>query len=173
MHGTQLVLSEKGITITVHVPCWLVTKPNKDYIMMSLVSTVSPLWPTINITATTHVICAQHVMWSYVKDQLTQSFLSTLTFNKSKKNIIKPQNILIYHNTCFITCKFKDYTHISENKLSSAWTWSVNIVRHSQKIHMRLKRQRIIALGVVLAVMGNWINGFTNWIGFNSQVNPD
>ena len=23
------------------------------------------------------------------------------------------------------------------------------------------------------AVMGNWIHGFTNWIGFNSQMNPD
>ena len=22
-------------------------------------------------------------------------------------------------------------------------------------------------------VMGNWIHGFTNWIGFNSQMNPD
>ena len=26
---------------------------------------------------------------------------------------------------------------------------------------------------VSLAVMGNWIHGFTNWIGFNSQMNPD
>ena len=33
------------------------------------------------------------------------------------------------------SCNLKDYIQTSENKLSSAMTWSVNIIRGSQKIH--------------------------------------
>ena len=38
---------------------------------------------------------------------------------------------------------FKDYTQTSENKLSSARTWSVNIIRCSQKIHRHLEMPKI------------------------------
>ena len=37
----------------------------------------------------------------------------------------------------------KDYTQTLENKLSSARTWSVNIIRCSQKIHRHLEMPKI------------------------------
>ena len=43
----------------------------------------------------------------------------------------------LFCNSVFITVK--DYTYTSKSNLSSAITWSVNIIRHSQKIHRCLE----------------------------------
>ena len=39
--------------------------------------------------------------------------------------------------------KLKEYTQISENKLSTASTWSVNNIRCSEKIHRHLEKPKI------------------------------